>query len=260
MITIAIVNRKGGVGKTTTAVSLGGAYARAGLRCLLIDLDPQASLTHSFRLDRLPAGDAAALFDEAQVLPPERLIVPTAFEGLSILPGSASLDRHNHPDPAEFAGREYALRELKAGADFDRILIDCPPNLYLLSWAAMIAADYVLTPTRADRFGVQAIEVVNRAVAAARAKNSGLVQLGYILSVHKKRSSIHTAYAESLRHRFPGLVLENAVPDAAAFLEASAMQTPVGFCKPRSEAAKAVGRVAEEIETRIEMASAKAAA
>lgn len=254
MQTIAIVNEKGGIGKTTATVSLGGAMSKAGLRVCLIDLDPQASLTDSFVLPRLPAGGAAALFDPGQALSAHRLIIPTAFANLSVLPGSHLLNPINVPDPAQFGGRQFVIRDLVAelGGEFDRILIDCPPNLYLLSWAAMTGADFVVTPTRANRFGVQAIQAVSQAVAECQVTaNPALSWLAILLAIHKPRSAIHSAYTAALRQRFPALLLDAAVPDAAVFEEASAAQKPIAWHKPRSAAARAVALVVDEIEARM---------
>jgi len=258
-ITFSIVNEKGGVGKTTTTVSLGGAYAKSGRKTLLIDMDPQASLTRgligSVETDGLPAeSTVAALFDEDLFVEPSQLIVPTSFPNLSLLPGSRLLKPLNRLEPFEYGSRQFVLRELvnEMHGAFDRILIDNPPNLEFCSWASMTASDYVITPLQAEDYGAQGIQFVNQAVETIRAAtNPRLVLLGYVRTMYQKRASIHVAYSETIKANFPGMLFENFIPHATQFREAVMVRKPMPFYKPRIEASKAVGRVIDEIEERI---------
>jgi chromosome partitioning protein len=257
MITIAVCNEKGGVGKTTTTVSLGAAYARAGRRTLVIDLDPQASLTRgligSSWCDRLPPeATAAALFGDA-VVPADRLVQATKFERLSLLPGSRRLKPINCLQPPEYGERQYALREfLNDLAGYDRVLIDNPPNLEFCSWASMTAADYVLCPTQAEDYGAQGVQFVARAVELVRAGvNPRLAMLGLVRTMFQKRSTVHLSFSEKLQADYPGILLENFIPHAAQFREAVTAQTPIGFYRPRCQAALACAAVVEEMEARI---------
>lgn len=259
-ITMSIVNEKGGVGKTTTTVSLGATYAKAGKRTLLIDMDPQASLTRgligSVETDQLTLPNTvAALFDDNLFVTPEQLIIPTGFEHLSLLPGSRLLKPLNRLEPAEYGDKQFALRELvnEIADQFDRILIDNPPNLEFCSWTSMTASDYVLTPLQAEDYGAQGIQFVNQAVELIQASsNPRLMLLGYIRTMYQKRASIHIAYSETIRNNFPGLLFENFIPHATQFREAVMLRQPMPFYKPRLEATKAVGRIVEEIEERIQ--------
>lgn len=263
-ITICIINEKGGVGKTTTTVSLGGAYAKTGRRTLLIDMDPQASLTRgligSVETDVLPCeATVAVLFDPTQVVPPSGLIVPTGFENLSLLPGSRLLKPLNRLEPAEYGDLQFVLRELvnEVGEQFDRILIDNPPNLEFCSWASMTAADFILTPLQAEDYGAQGIQFVNQAIETIRAStNSKLRLLGYVRTLHQKRAAIHVAYSKTLEESFPGLLFENFIPHATQFREAVMVRKPMPFYKPRIEASKAIGRIVDEIEARIQQLTA----
>lgn len=262
-VTISVINEKGGVAKTTTSVSIGGAYAKVGQRTLLIDCDPQASLTRgligSICTDRLPPSSTiAALFDERS-FPPASLILATGFDNLSLLPGSRRMKAWNRLEPGEYGVRQFALRDLVndlAGV-FDRVLIDNPPNLEFCSFASMTAADYVLCPLQAEDYGAQGIQFVNEAVRIIRASaNPRLVLLGYLRTMFQPRSAIHIAYCERLNRDFPGLVFENFIPRAAQFQEAVMAQKPISFYKPKIEAAKACGRIVEEIEARIKRLTA----
>src|SRR5262245_52910295 len=158
-LTISVLNKKGGVGKTSTCHHVAGSFAKRRQRVLLIDNDPQASLTQGLcgcqAAASLPASRTlAALYDDSLFGDPATLIQPTAFERIFPVPGSAHVTRFNLPDPHQSGTRQVALRDFvrDVGQDFDVILIDCPPNLQLCSWAALVASDFVLVPLQAEDY------------------------------------------------------------------------------------------------------------
>ncbi|MBV8609475.1 MAG: ParA family protein [Singulisphaera sp.] len=252
--TLVFLNRKGGVGKTSSTFHLAGALARSGRRVLLLDTDPQASLTQGFFgpewTEAVPPGNTiAALFGDDFVPDPVALIVPTGIEGIHILPGSEHLNRYNLPEP-EGDPRQAALRELIAEVrdTYDAILIDCPPNLCLCSWAALAAGDGVVVPVQPEDFGAQGLKKVQESVAAAQAMiNPGLALLGYVITMFNKSLAVHAAYGEQLRAMYGNLVLSNIIPLAKDFKEAVVMRKPVAVYKPRSQAAKAMAALADEL-------------
>jgi chromosome partitioning protein len=158
MTKIAVINQKGGVGKTTTTANLGGALALKGKRVLLMDLDPQANLT--LHVDRRPDLESRTmtnvLVDDA---PLHEVIVKTAVDGLDIAPADTSLAGVEQV-LANRIGRETILREAfealeKTGAKYDFILLDCPPSLGVLSANALVSADCVLVPVQTEYFALQ---------------------------------------------------------------------------------------------------------
>jgi chromosome partitioning protein len=152
--TICLINQKGGCGKSSTCFHLAGAFVADGFRVLLVDVDPQGSLSQGFLgpaiVEALPSNETmTALFDETSFFADRsRLIRQTEFAPIAICPANQHLAAFNTPTPETTGMFQYVVREFlqdEAG-DYDMILIDCPPNLYRCSWTAMVASDYVIIP------------------------------------------------------------------------------------------------------------------
>ena len=264
-ITVAMLNRKGGCGKTSTCHHLAGAFARDGLRVLLVDMDPQASLTQGIfgpqATEDLPdRSTVVSLFDDGLDPDPEAIIRPTPFEGIRIVPGSNALDDYNVPRPQETGEIQLTLRRFlkEAAGTFDVALIDCPPNLSLCSWAALLAADSVVVPVQAEDYGAQGIVYIQRAFDLALAHHNPRLRLaGYLVTMFNKSLGIHAAYDHQLRTLYGEQVFRTTVPLAKDFKEAVAARQPVGSYKPRSAATKAIKAVADELIERAEAARAR---
>ena len=265
-LVVAMLNRKGGVGKSSCCLHLGGSFARAGKRVLLVDMDPQASLSQGLfgpqateALDRRDT--VVALFDDRCDPDPVRIIRPTPFDRLSIASGSNALERFNVPEPEAAGEYQRVLRTFlrEAAPAFDVILIDCPPNLHLCSWNALLAADWVMVPLQAEDYGAQGITHVQRAIDAALAKyNPTLRLLGYLVSMFQKRLGVHMAYDHQLRQLYAGDVFAEFVPNAKDFKEAVAARMPLSAYKPRCASAKAMDAIAAEMVARAGRLSAEA--
>jgi chromosome partitioning protein len=254
-LTISVLNKKGGVGKTSTCHHIAGAIAKSGQRVLLIDNDPQASLTQGLygsqaATSLTAAQSVAALYDDSLFVESPRLIQATAFERISLVPGSDYLTRFNLPDPHRSGSLQVALRDFirDAAQDFDVILIDCPPNLQLCSWAALVASDTVIVPLQAEDYGAQGIASVQKAVTAVQqGPNPTLRLLGYLITMFNKRLSIHIAYEDMLRRMYQDAVFTTNVPYSTHYKEAIVKRAPIGYYKPRAEAAKVMDRLAAEM-------------
>ena len=268
MAVITMLNQKGGVGKTSSCHHLAGTLARSGRRVLLVDNDPQASLTQGFfgpegmrSID--PEESVASLYDPHLEPIPERIIRPVGFDGVSIVAGSESLTGYNITPVAEWGASERGIAEFLAevSGDYDVVLIDCPPNLHLCSWAALVASDFLVVPLQAEDYGAQGLGPVQRSVQAVRSgPNPRLGLLGYLLTMFDKRLAIHLAYEATLRKMYGDQVFASPFPLAKDFKEAVASRQPISHYKPKSASAKASLAVAEELMARIESATSPSVA
>lgn len=255
----SFLNRKGGVGKTSSVFHLAGSFAKLGRRVLVCDLDPQASLSQGYFgprvVESLPKGaTVASLFDDRLDPTPEEIIHKTGVENIQIAPASNDLTDHNTPRPEEEGELPYALRDFIAEVRdrFDVILIDCPPNLQLCSWAALLASDFVVVPVIPEDFSSQGLIYVQKAIDQAMTRrNPRLRLLGYMLTMYNRQLGIHKAYEKLLREQYQDLVFDHVFPLATAFKEAVTRRKPVVDDKPRSRAAAAVRELTAEINDRV---------
>lgn len=262
---ICMINQKGGCGKSSTVFHLSGTLAAAGNSVLLIDADPQGSLSQGFlgstfieRLD--PQHTLAALFNESRFfLDAAKLVRQTAVAGVSIVPANQHLAEFNCPKPERQGITQFALRDFieELDAFFDYVLIDCPPNLYQCSWNAMIAADRVLIPVPPEDFGTQGLRAVHQAIDHARQLNPGLRRLGHLVTRSDSRLLIHQRFESYLRQAYEKLVLATTIPELSAFKVALACRTPVEQYATKSAAAESMRRLVEEIGQQIERSPRK---
>ena len=257
--TLCFINQKGGCGKSSSCFHLAGSLANSGLRVLLVDTDPQGSLSQGFfgssEIENLGSDETlAALFNEScSWAGPEAIRLPTSFENISLIPANQTLAAHNTPSPEMAGMRQQMLRShLQQTLPFDIVLIDCPPNLYLCSWNAMLAADFVVIPVPPEDFGTQGLRVVHQAVENARRLNPRLRLLGHVVTRCDKRLLVHQAYERKLRSLYGDLVLQTVIPEASAFKVALASRQPVSHFSPSSKAARTTQSLCREILDRIE--------
>lgn len=255
--TLCLINQKGGCGKSSTCFHLAGAYAASGRSVLLVDADPQGSLSQGFLgsdfVERLGVTETlAALFaEECHFLDQKTLIRPTGIEAISIVPANQYLASFNTPNPETGGMLQFSIRDfLDQFGQFDVILIDCPPNLYQCSWAAMIAADYVLIPVPPEDFGTQGLRAVHQCIDHARQLNPRLRRLGHVITRRDKRLLVHRSYEHRLRELYKKMVLDTIVPEASAFKVSLACRKPVEYYNSNSVAAGSMRELAAEIDSK----------
>jgi chromosome partitioning protein len=255
---ITLLNQKGGVGKTSTCHHLAGTLAQLGRRVLLIDNDPQASLSQGIwgpdvarSLD--PSITLAAVYRGEDPFP-EQVIRPV-IPGVDLLPGSRAVNDWNLPRPFEQPYEAQTCIRSFLGPIRDRydlVLIDCPPNLCLCSWAALVASDHLIVPLQAEDYGAQGIMDVQDSVGLVTSgPNPGLELLGYLITMFNPRKTVHRAYEANLRNLYGSQVFATMIPHVADYPEAIAFRKTVAQHKPRGAAAKAVRALADEIQARL---------
>jgi chromosome partitioning protein len=154
-------------------------------------------------------------------------------------------------DPETGGMLQFALRDfLDQHGQFDVVLIDCPPNLYQCSWAAMIAADYVLIPVPPEDFGTQGLRAVHQCIDQARQLNPRLRRLGHVITRRDRRLLVHRSYEHRLRELYKQMVLDTIVPEASAFKVSVACRQPVEYYNSNSVAAESMRELAAEIDSK----------
>lgn len=248
-----VMNQKGGVGKTSCCFHLAGGYAALGHRVLAIDVDPQGSLSQGFlgssTVERLAVSETvAALFEESWGFADwEKLIHRTPFERIDLCPANQTLADFNDPRPEELGLGQYSLREFICEQDaYDIILVDCPPNLARCSWAAMIAAEWIIIPVNPEDFGTQGLRAVHQAIEQAQTLNPRLNRLGHLITRCDTRLGVHKAYEAKLREHY-GDVLSHRMLELSAFKIAVAARKPASQNDCRSRAASLTETLCHEI-------------
>ena len=254
-VVIAVVNNKGGVGKTTTAVNLGAALATNGRRVLLIDLDSQASasLWCGVQRGRLKPSSASCLLHE---YPVDQAIRRTAVPHLDLITGSVELA---NADVAlsDVPGRELALKHLLDGLRrrYGLIILDCPPNLSLVGVNALVAADALIVPVTPHHLAVEGLANLLRAVDHVRTRLGADGRLlGILLSMVPARARTANAVRRHLRRRYRDRVFATEIAASAALERAPAANQTILAYAPRSRAAAAFRQLAAEVLARVRAA------
>jgi chromosome partitioning protein len=249
---LAIANQKGGVGKTTTAISLGAALAEAGQRVLLIDLDPQANATSGLGVDkgRIERSVYEALIGVADLA---QTVQPTAWPGLALIPSAIRL-AGAEIEIVGLLAREQRLRRIlePIRADYDVILIDCPPSLGLLTVNALTAADGILIPIQCEYLALEALGQLTNTIALIRDNlNPRLRIFGIALTMYDKRTNLAQQVVENVREHFGELTFQAVVPRSVRLSEAPSYGLPILTYDSTSRGAVAYRQLAAEVISRL---------
>jgi chromosome partitioning protein len=257
--TLTACQLKGGVGRSTALFSLAGEFVRRGHTVLCLDCDPQASLSQILLGPEAvracpPEQTIATIFDERLMPDPAKLIRPTEIDGLTVVPGSYDITRHNHATPEGSDLLHEGVRDFVAevGPRADIVLIDTPPSLQGLTWAAAVAADAAFTPLLAEPLASQELGRVQEFLGAVTAgRNPRLKWIGLVVTMYQPRLSLHAAYLDGLREAYGDLLFTTCVPYAAAFKECVVAGQPLPLWKPRTAGAKAIAALTDEVLARL---------
>ena len=242
--TVAIVNQKGGVGKTTTCVNLTSALKGAGKRVLLCDFDPQANATSGMGVDKaVSQGVYDVLINGADI---RANIVHTRYG--DVLPSSKSLAGAGI-EMIGREGREFLLQKALAAVadDYDFILIDCPPSLELLPLNALCAADTVLVPVQGEYFALEGLsDLMSTVRIVRRSLNPKLELEGVLLTMFDGRTNLALQVAEEVKRYFPGKVYATVIPRNVRLSEAPSHGKPIDHYDRMSRGAEAYAAFASE--------------
>ena len=242
---IAIVNQKGGVGKTTTCVNLASALQRQGKRVLVCDFDPQANATSGLGVDKTTANPSIyeVLVEGASCA---KAIVHTSY--CDVVPVNKSLAGAGI-EMIGMADREHLLRKALESVDdkYDYILIDCPPSLELLTLNGLCAAHSVLVPVQCEYYALEGLsDLLTTVRIVKRQLNPSLELMGVILTMYDGRTNLSMQVAEEVKRHFPGKVYASVIPRNVRLSEAPSHGKPVMAYDPWSRGTEAYKALAEE--------------
>lgn len=244
-----ILNQKGGVGKTTTAINLGAYMAYYGQRVLLVDIDPQANTTSCLGIDKnqVKSGTYESLIDASAA---EKSVLHNARLKLSLLPSSPDL-AGGEVELINEIGRESRLKKALANIEshYDYVLVDCPPSLGILTLNGMVAAkDGVLIPVQCEYLALEGLsQLLNTIDRVKRALFPELLIRGVILTMFDNRTNLAKDVVEEIRKFFPGKTFDIIIPRSVRLAEAPSYGLPILAYHPQSPGAVAYDHLAREI-------------
>jgi chromosome partitioning protein len=247
----ACTNQKGGVGKTTTVINLAAYLALSGVRTLVIDVDPQGNATSGLGVDRRTVDRSSyeALVDR---VPIGELIVGTSVPGLDLVPSAPALSGAEI-ELVGVSARERRLAASLAELDgrYDRILIDCPPSLGLLTLNALTAADGVLIPIQTEYYALEGLSLLVNTIRRVREGLNPRLEIdGVLLTMYDARTNLSAQVASEVRRHMDGTVYRTVVPRSVRLSEAPSHGLPIALYDPASRGADAYRKLAGEVSAR----------
>ena len=243
---IAVLNQKGGVGKTTSTINLAAYLAKLKKTVLIVDLDPQGNATSGIGLDK-HASDSTVYDLLFGTVTAADIVKETSVHNVFVLPSNAGLAAAE-VDLAQEQQREFRLRNALHGLTYDYILIDCPPSLGLLSINALTAAGHVLVPVQAEYYALeglgQLLDVVQR---VRHGLNPGLELLGIVVTMYDGRTSLSEQVVQELKKHFGNKLLHTIIPRNVRLAEAPSYGKTILEHDKWSKGARSYKQLAKEI-------------
>ena len=242
---VAIVNQKGGVGKTTSAVNLTAALHEKGVKILLVDFDPQANASSGLGVSRRCKYSSYDVIING--IPAQQAIVHTQWG--DVLPSSSALAGAG-VELADMKRREFVLKQAlePVADDYDYIFIDCPPSLELLTLNGLCAAEQILIPVQCEYYALEGLSDLMSTMRAVKKRlNPRLTVFGVLLTMFDGRTNFSAQVAQEVRRFFPGKVYGAVIPRNVRLAEAPSHGLPITDYDKHSKGAKAYRDVAEEI-------------
>lgn len=245
---IAVVNQKGGVGKTTTTVNLTSSLGELGKRCLLVDIDPQGNATSGFGINK--RGNVTSVYELLiGMTEPKNALQHTRYVNVDVLPSNISL-AGAEIELVEMNRRESRLRAALAQfrESYDFILIDCPPSLGLLTLNALCAADTFLVPIQCEYYALEGLSQLMMTVRQVkRLYNSVLDIEGVLLTMYDGRLNLTQQVVAEVKKYFPRKVFSTVIPRNVRLSEAPSFGKPINYYDAGSRGAEAYAELAGEL-------------
>lgn len=247
---VSVVNQKGGVGKSTTAVNLASFLAHFGKYVLLVDLDPQGNASSGLGLD---IANLKGTYEAISGIANARdLIVPTKQDGLHVLVANANLAGASVELVNEF-NRERKLHTALLGVrnDYDYVIIDNPPSLGMLTINGLVAADSVLIPVQAEYYALEGLgQLMNTINMVRQSIKPELEIMGAVITMFDSRTKLSRQVLEELYKHFPDRIFRSVIPRSVRLAEAPSFGQSILHYDPSSKAAKSYERLAKEFLSR----------
>lgn len=251
-LVLAVVNQKGGVGKSTTAVNLSAALGEHGRKVLLVDLDPQGNATSGFGLDKNQRERCVydVLLGEVEIA---ALVEPVAVPNVYAVPATIQL-AGAEIELVSAISRETRLKGVLAEIvhDFDFVIIDCPPSLGLLTINALTAADGLIIPIQCEYYALEGLSKLLDSVRLVKTHlNPGLEVFGVVMTMYDSRTRLAQQVVEEVRDFFEEKVFETMIPRTVRLSEAPSFGQPITVYDPTGKGAEAYRALAEEVMHRV---------
>ena len=247
MKTIAIINQKGGVAKTTSTINLGAYLARSGKRTLILDLDPQGNATSGLGVNRFDL--AKCIYDGLiDGVPVEDYLLQTKVEGLDLVPATIQL-AGAEIEMVSMLTREYLLKNLiRSISDYEYILIDCPPSLGLLTINALTAADEYIVPIQCEYYALEGLGQLLKTIDLIRkGLNPNLEMCGALMTMYSSNLNLSAQVVAEVRGFFKEKVFDSIIPRSVRLSEAPSYGEPICIYAPTSKGAAAYEELAKEV-------------